>query len=313
MEHTIIRNGAVSVLRQHWKQLVFAVAAILFSACVMIASVSAATTSLRFTQAELDTNWGPERIAPSGGYSSVATFEGRNDVAKINIDSSKASSDAYYRTEGIKNPKNTADSFAVGGDFGQSVQVDLYLDPVFNTNATRAGLWTLADNGAGGADPVNGPFGIIEFANIAGYEGFRYFDPTVGYKPIAGFNEADYGKWVTLKITLNPETDQYVYWVNGVQVGASASPTTSTYLHSVMLNHRNFGLDPQIGLTTNSYSVHWHGGVTKAILSNKEDCKNNGWKTGALQNNTRTFKNQGDCVSYFATNGKNQPASDKRN
>jgi hypothetical protein len=33
----------------------------------------------------------------------------------------------------------------------------------------------------------------------------------------------------------------------------------------------------------------------------KDQCKNGGWETFG------TFKNQGDCVSYFATGGKNQP------
>lgn len=35
--------------------------------------------------------------------------------------------------------------------------------------------------------------------------------------------------------------------------------------------------------------------------SSKDDCKNDGWKSYGV------FRNQGDCVSYVATNGKNQP------
>ena len=36
----------------------------------------------------------------------------------------------------------------------------------------------------------------------------------------------------------------------------------------------------------------------------KDSCKNNGWKT--MQDaNGKSFKNQGDCVSYFATNFRN--------
>ena len=35
----------------------------------------------------------------------------------------------------------------------------------------------------------------------------------------------------------------------------------------------------------------------------KDDCKKGGWATLGMG-----FKNQGDCVSYFATNGKNGPA-----
>jgi len=36
----------------------------------------------------------------------------------------------------------------------------------------------------------------------------------------------------------------------------------------------------------------------------KDDCKNNGWHT-MTDANGKTFKNQGDCVSYFATNFRN--------
>ena len=35
----------------------------------------------------------------------------------------------------------------------------------------------------------------------------------------------------------------------------------------------------------------------------KDNCKNNGWKT--MNDGTKSFKNQGDCVSYFATNFRN--------
>jgi len=43
-------------------------------------------------------------------------------------------------------------------------------------------------------------------------------------------------------------------------------------------------------------------GPIPVVLSNKDQCKNDGWKAS----NTPVFKNQGDCVSYFASNGKAQ-------
>jgi hypothetical protein len=36
-----------------------------------------------------------------------------------------------------------------------------------------------------------------------------------------------------------------------------------------------------------------------------DDCKNGGWQN-LTDRNGRSFKNQGDCVSYVATGGKNQ-------
>lgn len=41
-------------------------------------------------------------------------------------------------------------------------------------------------------------------------------------------------------------------------------------------------------------------------VDNKEECKNGGWEAG-LANGDR-FKNQGDCVSYFASKTRNKPA-----
>jgi hypothetical protein len=39
-----------------------------------------------------------------------------------------------------------------------------------------------------------------------------------------------------------------------------------------------------------------------ALPTSKEQCKNGGWRTFGI------FKNQGDCVSFVATRGKNQPS-----
>jgi hypothetical protein len=36
--------------------------------------------------------------------------------------------------------------------------------------------------------------------------------------------------------------------------------------------------------------------------TSKDQCKNAGWRTYGV------FKNQGDCLSYVATKGKNRPA-----
>jgi hypothetical protein len=40
------------------------------------------------------------------------------------------------------------------------------------------------------------------------------------------------------------------------------------------------------------------------LPTSKDDCKNGGWQAF---NGTATFRNQGDCVSYVATQGKNPP------
>ena len=42
------------------------------------------------------------------------------------------------------------------------------------------------------------------------------------------------------------------------------------------------------------------------VPTRKDQCKNGGWQSYGV------FKNQGDCVSFIATGGKNQPAGSKK-
>ena len=41
------------------------------------------------------------------------------------------------------------------------------------------------------------------------------------------------------------------------------------------------------------------------VPTRKDQCKNGGWKN-YVDNTGTPFKNQGDCVSYVATGGKNK-------
>jgi hypothetical protein len=46
---------------------------------------------------------------------------------------------------------------------------------------------------------------------------------------------------------------------------------------------------------------------TAAVPTTTEDCKNNGWKNFENPDGSPMFKKQGDCVSYVAAHGKNEP------
>lgn len=46
---------------------------------------------------------------------------------------------------------------------------------------------------------------------------------------------------------------------------------------------------------------------TAALPTTVQQCKNGGWRTFGS-----SFKNQGDCVSFVATNGKNEPGKNQR-
>ena len=279
-------SSSTSYLQKFSKFLALAVVGLsltVLAGMTLRASAAAPTTRFNFTQAELNAHWGAERIAPSGGYVSKQAFD-RSNVVEIGVNSAEANDDVYHRTEGIKTAYAAPDNFSAPGNFGQSVSVDLYLNSDWSNKAVRAGLWTVGDNGNRGTDAINYPFGILEFAHINGYQGFRY-GGTDDWVNVAGFK--DYGKWVTLKIALDKDTHQYVLSIDGTKVGQTDSPAPSKYLYSVILNQRNFGKDPQGQLSTTSYAVDWQGGVA----GSNEACKKDDWRASSA-----TYKNQGQCV-----------------
>jgi hypothetical protein len=63
--------------------------------------------------------------------------------------------------------------------------------------------------------------------------------------------------------------------------------------------------DCSSGVTRFTYPIT-SGDITitdaQAFLTSKEQCKNGGWRTFGV------FKTEGDCVSFVATGGRNQPA-----
>lgn len=211
-----------------------------------------------FTQDELDNNWVPDRQAPSGGYTSVS-FGGCDDVAQLSIDSGNATpgGSGFTLTEGIK---------TLVGNFGTVVQINLFLDPAWQDNATRAGLWVVGDNGSGARDNL---FGILEFVNIESsdsgtpainddHEGWRIWESDPG-EWIDLPTNVTYGEWVTLRIELDTSTQEYSYFVNGVLVGTATGG--DEFIREVFINQFNFGTHEFPNLNNESYAGHWFAGV----------------------------------------------------
>ncbi len=59
-----------------------------------------------------------------------------------------------------------------------------------------------------------------------------------------------------------------------------------------------------VSTTAGAYGPAIDNVVVTETVPVKDDCKNGGWQT-MIDNAGNSFKNQGDCVSYFATKGKN--------
>jgi hypothetical protein len=73
---------------------------------------------------------------------------------------------------------------------------------------------------------------------------------------------------------------------------------------------QNFG-GGDVTVTTDGVSSTVGSGASSSVdgvnlPTNKDQCKKDGWR--AFHNGTARFKNQGDCVSFVATGGKNPPA-----
>lgn len=238
-----------------------------------------------FTQAELDTDWEADRFFPTDGASSTSAFD-RENVARIGIDSSETQSGTFQRTEGIKTTVQ---------NFGTAVEVDLYLDPEWEDNATRAGFWVVGDDGAGDRDEL---FGIVEFVNLepstsgdsaqGDHEGFRIWDSTIGWINIP--TDFTYGEWVTLGIELSTTTQEYVYYINGEEVGRAAGG--ENFIRELFLNSYNYGLDEFPTLGNDSYAAHWHAGIVEPVT--KDECKDGGFEAFG-------FKNQGQCIQFVNT------------
>jgi hypothetical protein len=91
--------------------------------------------------------------------------------------------------------------------------------------------------------------------------------------------------------------------VNGVPVDTTIY---NGYLPTAPTSCPAPGDPPPSGFTSVGAGPLTSGDVTvtdaPALPTRKDQCKNGGWRTFGV------FKNQGDCVSFVATKGKNQPA-----
>ena len=102
-----------------------------------------------------------------------------------------------------------------------------------------------------------------------------------------------------------------VVCANGTVVGTPGGPASYTLsqIESLCPSAVSLGFGVNIGSNNPSYNVEadlvtYNGTAYNfeptLTAASKDACKDGGWSTF----NTPTFKNQGDCVSYIASNGK---------
>lgn len=120
-------------------------------------------------------------------------------------------------------------------------------------------------------------------------------DPSTGYFTGTGQYDPDHS--YTWNITGNTTSNNLTFTI--VYTGSNAGYT----LHGV----GTIASDGSISGTTDGNCQTFTMPVGTAVFiglpTNKDQCKKDGWKTFGI------FKNQGDCVSFVATGGKNPPAN----
>lgn len=75
-----------------------------------------------------------------------------------------------------------------------------------------------------------------------------------------------------------------------------SQPGSGAFTFSIDQTDRSWMVFP-----STQYVESYSGGLSPALPTSPDQCKNGGWQTFGI------FKNQGDCVSYVATGGKNPP------
>jgi choice-of-anchor C domain-containing protein len=101
----------------------------------------------------------------------------------------------------------------------------------------------------------------------------------------------------------------------GAVVGVYTHDTTGTDLTSMVWEPQTYTFLATSATTTLSFVSTTAGAFGPAIdgvtvtedVAMKDDCKNGGWES-MIDTAGNGFKNQGDCVSFFATKGKNPGA-----
>ncbi|MEX2398841.1 MAG: Ig-like domain-containing protein [Candidatus Saccharimonadales bacterium] len=206
---------------------------------VQASSHNVETTNITFTQSELDNNWVTDRKHPSGDVNSVS-FDGRNNVARIGVLAAEQHSNSFYHYEGIKRV----------GDFGNSVQVDLYVPSDWEeAEPINVGLWS-SDN------PLSA-YPLIVYRNNENIDaGFYTWDVVydediekwVGVYNLSAVN-VNYDGWNTLSISLDEDSNTANYAINEEATGSIYA--SGDNIGEIFMNHYNDGV--------RDYDAYWHG------------------------------------------------------
>jgi hypothetical protein len=229
------------------------------------------------TQAELDANWVVDRAVPSGGFESVS-FESRDSVLEMRVDpDNRSTGSSFFFTEGLLRQTPGA----------AALKADLYVDPAWEGQDIRAGLWGVGHDESGDRTA----FPIIEYHQDTGlgFTGWRVWDSAIG-DWVSHPGSTSFGEWATLEIVLDADNNQFIWSVDGVS--ETLSGLDSTTLGEVIVNMFNYGPG------TPAYEVHVSNFAIGEVMptpATKDDCRNGGYAEFG-------FTNQGLCIASLVSN-----------
>lgn len=211
--------------------LVLAISSLMVAAPFILSQQASAVATVGYSAQSLDlADWVVDRTDPTGGKS-IETFAGRTAI-KLGVNASLASSDPFYKYEGIKRTIGQQDS----------IKADLYLDSDWLTKDVSAGIWAVGRD----AGDVISAYPIVAFTKSA--NAWRIWDSTTGtwLTSTVGYNV---DAWNTLELTLNHlDNTKIDVYINDQFAGQSTSDPTE-HFNEVILNNYNYGTTP--------YDVRW--------------------------------------------------------
>ncbi len=198
--------------------------------------------------------WYTDRYAPAAFE--MFDFSGEN-VLKHSIDGINDGSanrggqnSTFYNTQGRKYDLGTGVT---------KLYADIYIPADFENNHRRAGIWGTAADINNNVIPV---YPILSFRNIYGHADsarFSYYSSNLGAW-VDLPTTINYDQWYSFEIEIDLTNQQFIYYINGAQVGTdAASLGATTHLSNMILQAYNFNdpaLPPEIQ-STDSYDVYW--------------------------------------------------------
>lgn len=231
--------------------LVLRWAAVALTAASMVQSASAALLMPSFATAPA--GWATDRYDPAS-FSNVGTYQGRNDVLGIGIDStgdlanraSTSQNNTFYNTQGKQ--------MAISGGPGSVLSADLFINAGWadsNSGYVRTDMWGVMVDGA--VAPAVSQYPIIGFTNYGGSARLRVWDGAW----VDLTNAIAYDAWTAFAINFTGTSLDY--YVNGVLAYSDATLNGSVAFSAVIMQAYNFA-DPALGSptpTTVPYVAHW--------------------------------------------------------